>query len=57
MTSIAILMLALGIGANTDAPPGWRCSVGSVRASGVVFVSPVDDAVRIRSGERGEQAL
>jgi nitrogen regulatory protein P-II 1 len=27
------------------------------RGDGVVFVSPVDDAVRIRSGERGEQAL
>lgn len=27
------------------------------RGDGVVFVSPVDDAVRIRSGERGQQAL
>lgn len=27
------------------------------RGDGVVFVSPVEDAVRIRSGERGERAL
>lgn len=27
------------------------------RGDGVVFVSPVEDAVRIRSGERGDQAV
>ena len=27
------------------------------RGDGAVFVSPIDDAVRIRNGERGDRAL
>ena len=37
--------------------PGARWEPGTVVLDGKIFVLPMDDCIRIRTGERGEEAI